>query len=57
MFKKTPNSSMFEPHLISVNDFLNSERFKTYAQDPEEYNKMRINILKDLLNKKNLNSK
>lgn len=48
---------MFEPHLISVNDFLNSERFKTYAQDPEEYNKMRINILKDLLNKKNLNSK
>ncbi len=57
MFEKPTNDpnkmiNFMTPDFISANEFINEEKYKKYSVDEEQYNKMRIELLKQLLKNK-----
>lgn len=57
MFEKPTNNphKMIEfmtPEFLDAKQFINDEKFKKYNTDEEQYNKMRIDLLKLMLKNK-----
>ena len=40
------------PDFISANEFINDEKYKKYSVDEEQYQRIRIELLKQLLKNK-----
>ncbi len=53
MNKKSDFRQMFITDFVPVKQFINDERFKNQVDNPQ-YEKMRLDLLKQLLAKKNL---
>lgn len=51
--RKQLNLSVLTPEFLDANTFINDENIKKYADNPEQYNKVRIELLHQILKAKN----